>query len=515
MSSKNEPAGVWIRVSSGGQEEENQVPDVEERCAARGYPIAKRYELSDKSASKGEQQAKLDEMLDDMRHGVIKVLVCWHADRLERRGPEYVFRLLAQARDAGGRIESIKEPLFGAQDISGEAMTALGAVIAHQYSVHLAEQVKIAHDRIKANGALGPGGIPWGYKKIGEKYNKKLVPDKAFIRTVNGKPKHYAVDIFERCIAGDSCRTIAIWLDSEDVKPVRGEQWNERSVWQIIHNMVYAGRRQNEGDIGPSGKPTRKNKITVMTCEAVISMDTYNQANAALRERPGRGPGVNGTLQPKSLLANLKCARCGSPMYRLRNYYRCFGRGTRRKGCGNMISLERLEIRTLFRILMRFDEPYTKKEWVEGVNYDAEIAHVMQDIRELPQKVDPLSPEFAFTQAELFAKLADYRSRETTKGELKKKNVLNGDGSVKTQGQHFFELGREDRREYLKTHDIRAEKSVNGPDGIRLIIDGEEDEPTPFELAFLNAVGPEIIRIMLASRDLNATEMLAFCAVKE
>ena len=126
MSSKNEPAGVWIRVSSGGQEEENQVPDVEERCAARGYPIAKRYELSDKSASKGEQQAKLDEMLDDMRHGVIKVLVCWHADRLERRGPEYVFRLLALARDAGGRIESIKEPLFGAQDMSGEAMTALG-----------------------------------------------------------------------------------------------------------------------------------------------------------------------------------------------------------------------------------------------------------------------------------------------------------------------------------------------------------------------------------------------------
>ena len=101
-----------------------------------------------------------------------------------------------------------------------------------------------------------------------------------------------------------------------------------------------------------------------------------------------------------------------------------------------MISLERLEIRTLFRILMRFDERYTKKEWVEGVNYDAEIADVMQDIRELPQKVDPLSPEFASTQAELFAKLADYRSRETIKGELKKRNVLNDDGSVKTEGQH-------------------------------------------------------------------------------
>jgi DNA invertase Pin-like site-specific DNA recombinase len=64
-------------------------------------------------------------MLTDMREGTIKVLVCWHSDRLERRGPEHVFRLLAQVRDAGGRIESVKEPLFGAQDMSGEAMTAL------------------------------------------------------------------------------------------------------------------------------------------------------------------------------------------------------------------------------------------------------------------------------------------------------------------------------------------------------------------------------------------------------
>src|SRR5882724_10754955 len=133
---------VWVRVSTGGQDEANQVPDIERHCVAHGYTIAERYELNDKSASKGQQQAKLDEMLDDMRDGTITVLVCWHSDRLERRGPEYVFRLLAQARDAGGRIESVQEALFGAEDMSGEAMTALGAVISHQYSVHLGEQVK-------------------------------------------------------------------------------------------------------------------------------------------------------------------------------------------------------------------------------------------------------------------------------------------------------------------------------------------------------------------------------------
>jgi DNA invertase Pin-like site-specific DNA recombinase len=109
-----ENAGMWVRVSAGGQDEANQVPDLERHCTAHGYSIERRYELNDKSASKGQQQETLDEMLTDMRNGTISVLVCWHSDRVERRGHEALFRLLRQIKDAGGRIESIKEPLLPA-----------------------------------------------------------------------------------------------------------------------------------------------------------------------------------------------------------------------------------------------------------------------------------------------------------------------------------------------------------------------------------------------------------------
>ena len=73
--STNESAGIWIRVSSGGQDEANQLPDIERHCTAQGYSVERRYELHDRSASKGEQQAKLDAMISDMREGTIKVLV--------------------------------------------------------------------------------------------------------------------------------------------------------------------------------------------------------------------------------------------------------------------------------------------------------------------------------------------------------------------------------------------------------------------------------------------------------
>src|SRR5438309_921587 len=110
VTSRNEPAGVWVRVSTADQAEASQVPDVERHCQDRGYRIERRYELNDKSASKGEQQAALDEMLNDMRDGTIKVLVCWHSDRIERRGVEAMFKLIRQIKDAGGRLESTKEP---------------------------------------------------------------------------------------------------------------------------------------------------------------------------------------------------------------------------------------------------------------------------------------------------------------------------------------------------------------------------------------------------------------------
>ena len=146
----------------------------------------------------------------------------------------------------------------------------------------------------------------------GAKYNKTIVP--------TDECRTYVPQIFQRCIDGDSCRTIALWLDAEGVKPMRGSQWSDTSVWQLLKNMTYTGRRQDEGTLRPDGTPTRKNRHTLTKCEAVISLDTWKRANEALGKRPGRGPGVNGVLQAKPLLVSLKCARCGdSPMYRIRS----------------------------------------------------------------------------------------------------------------------------------------------------------------------------------------------------
>ena len=464
MSRPNEPAGIWVRVSTADQSEASQTPDVLGHCAAHGYDVTRRYELNDKSASKGEQQAKLDAMLEDMREGTIKVLVCWHSDRVERRGPEALFRLLRQIKDAGGRIESTKEPLLGTEDLSGEAVTALNAVISHQYSVHLGEQVKIALDRIKANGGIA-NNVPWGFTIEGDKYEKRIVP--------TDLARLVIPQIFERCIAGDSLRSIAAWLDAEGIPTPRGKaHWNESTVRWTIRTRAYAGRLQN------------RQGQTIATCEAVISPSTFDHANQALKTRPHRGPAKN----DRPMLAGLKCARCGSPMYRLRSgstkkryYYRCFGSGPQRKGCGNMVPMSELDRLIRAWVILGQTIPYRTRQWVEGRNWDDEISEVKQEIREL------VEAERFGELGELQAKLTELRSRESVPGHYEYRDT------GKTISEHFVSLDSEGRREYLASFDIKVEKGtalrsiastgerpIYGSKGARLVIDGQDYGTWPY-----------------------------------
>lgn len=449
MTSKNEPAGIWIKVSTGGQDEAQQVPAVEGHCESHGYSITRRYELNDKSASKGEQQAKLNEMLEDMRNGTIRVLVCWRSNRLERRGVVAVYTLLSDAKKAGGRIESVQEPLFGIGDMTSEMLTTFGAISDEQFSVKLSEDTTRGIRQIKANGYVYNGNVPWGFRIVGEKYRHTIVPTDIC--------REYVPQIFQRCINGDSLRTVAAWLDSESVPTARGGKWNEGSVRWIIRTRAYAGRLLD-------GKG--ETVLELPEEDTVILPSLFDRANQALKSRPKRGP----AKPNRPMLAKLRCNRCGSPMYRItagkrkREFYRCFGSGPQRKGCGNMVAYDLTEFIVASQIFVHSTEPHRIKNWVDGQNWDDQISNVKQDIREAAD-----AERFEEMPA-LQAKLAELRSRESVPGHYD--YVETG----QTVGAHFWSLDDDGKREYLATRDIRVEKvptEVN-LSGIRVVIDGQE-----------------------------------------
>jgi len=456
-----EPTGIWLRVSSGKQDEANQLPDVLKICAERGHRPAKWYVLHDKSASKGEQQQKIDEMLTDMRYGAISVLACWDSDRLERRGGTDLLKTLADVDAAHGLVDSFRQGRLGIKTMGDRISFFVRGEQDREFVEKLKANVQKSYDQIRANGAVGPGGIPWGFRVEGPKLNKKLAPTDLCLKWVP--------QIYERCIAGESCRTIAVWLDTEGVPPKRGSKWHEGSVRKLIQNRVYAGRRQNEA----------KTDTVYFVGVAVVTPARWDRANKALSNRPKRGP-VNEANRP--LLAGLKCARCpDSPMFRIRlnsrsgkpyYYYRCTGRGAQRRGCGNMIPVGTLDRFVRVWTLVVSDKPYELPHWVEGENWESEKSNVTLNMHEAINKgeLDKIPG--------LLAQMQELESRDVIEG------YMEYEPTGMTESQHFASLDNAGRREYLRSrHDIRAEKTGKRPGDFRVIIDGVECSRKRFEAA--------------------------------
>ena len=359
-------AGIWIRASTGEQDEANQIPDVERHCQDREYNVTRRYDVHDRSAFQGEQDEALAAMMYDMRTGEIEVLVCWHSDRLERRGAEALFKLLREVKEAGGRIESVQEPQLGETDVGGAATTALSAIMAHAESVKKSERELIAVRRVRDNGALW-GIFPWGYRTVGEKYNRTGEP------TEDGK--RYIPEMFQRVADGESLAQIAAWLRAGPLPGI-----SSKTVLRMIRNRTYMGHRLDT------------NGQIIMNVPPLVDAGLWKAANDQLSNAPrGRRNPISG--KPALLTSVLFCARCGSPMYRKARtakgvtyaYYRCHGGQPETKGCGNLIDLATTDA-AVSLYLSTAQDMWTELRRVHSENYEAKLADIRLALSDLPRQ---------------------------------------------------------------------------------------------------------------------------------
>jgi DNA invertase Pin-like site-specific DNA recombinase len=378
-----EPVGIWIRVSgSKTQDEAFQIPDVGRRCVERNYRVVRRYELHARSAYKGQQQSEIDRMLTDFRTGAITAVVCWRSDRVERRGQGWLLSLLNKIKDAGGRIESIKEPGLGGIEFGDQVMTSLTEIMDNQKSARISDDVLKTFAYMRDSGALTTRTM-FGYTSEGPRHNRGLIPHPVWAR--------YVPLIFAKCIEGLSLKKIAAWLDSEGVPVNRrnpdGRRWAETSVKNIINNPTYMGSHSDD-----NGK-------VILLCPALVDAATWTAANKALKSHPKRGP-AQGNAMLKSAIVCPRCAERGidSPMYRLKTggvsgtgkrhggvmvAYRCAGRGAQRQSCGNMVRLEEADAAVSQMISEEWDVPAKAFKFIPGNSHESRLAEIQYELEHL------------------------------------------------------------------------------------------------------------------------------------
>ena len=348
--------------------------------------MTQRYTLHDKSASEGKQQAALDQILDDMRRGEIRVLVVWHSDRIDRREVWRALKFIADVRDAGGRIESTEKGLLDENNLT----TIIDAHMNREKIVHLSRQVGLAHQRIRDNGAAH-GRAPWGMEVTGPKYEKR------FTGTDEGRT--WVPRIFARVIRGDSLAKISLWLQSEGIEGDHGP-WHESTIGGMIRNPAYMGHRCQQD-------PKTKRYGAIMSqCDALVDATTWRKANESLDRRPKRGhtdPETRAMLSGGVLkCGNPDCDATGapdSPMNRStsgsRQYYRCCGTGAVRRSCGEMVRLEAANDAVDAIIAESFDTPRYVRKVIPGTDHVAELESLQFELDHLPARHLPRRDEQA------------------------------------------------------------------------------------------------------------------------
>ena len=444
-----ERAAIWRRVSSDRQDEQNQERDTERYCSDHGYEVMERYDIHARSAYHGRQQADLDRALNDMRSNKYTVLVVWHSDRLERREGKALLDLLAEFSAAGGRVESVQEPMLGQLDMGSQITTFMAGLMNHEKSRHIAEQVKLAHDRIATN-AGNPGRAPYGYVSVGEKYSKTLAP--------TDEGRKYVPQIFQRIANGESLANVSAWFESET-----GISWFPRRIAWMIRNPTYRGRRINaEG-------------VTVHRCEPLVDGVLWERANKILTAKPGKRGAASG---PSAMLTSvLFCGDCAdegkrSAMYRIQPrkgylYYRCNGEGTS-KGCGLMVKLAETEA-TAIEWLSAMDRPRMVPTLILGDNHASAISDIAAELAELPKR--GLSDDEEDAER---SRLRSERNRLSALPSTPDRVELLPTG--KTIGQHFASLDSSQRRAWMLQDGIRflARRSDFMPLAIEF---GDPDRP--------------------------------------
>ena len=216
-------------------------------------------------------------------------MVAWASDRVERRGAEATLRIFRLFREAGGRLESVLEPQLNTTD--PELMQAITGWKDQQESKRKSERVRIAFDTIKANKAVY-GGVPYGFRIVGEKYAKQMVP--------NAIESEIVKEAASRYLKGESLRDICQDFGRRGVQPPKGKRWEAHTLSRILRNPAIIGRKADG------------NGNTVVRCEPLITISEFQRIEKRMANRAHRR-GVPSTKDQAMLTSVIRCDKCGRP----------------------------------------------------------------------------------------------------------------------------------------------------------------------------------------------------------
>lgn len=290
----------------------------------------------------------LQRLLEDVRDGLIDIIVVYKVDRLTRSLLD--FARLVEAFDAAGvSFVSVTQSFNTTTSMGRLTLNMLLSFAQFEREV-TAERIR---DKIAASKARGMwmGGVPpLGYRPDGR--SLAIVPEQAAL--VNS--------IYRRYLEIGNVRLLAEALREEGVlAPIRttvtgrsmgGRSFTRGQLYLMLACRTYTGEISHHGKIHPG------------LHEAIIDRDLWDRVQALLEQnRQGRRTGKN--AQQASLLAGLVREEAGEPLIPVHatkgkvryRYYVSRALQTGEGGDGMRIPARELETAVVERLAQAFEDP--------------------------------------------------------------------------------------------------------------------------------------------------------------
>lgn len=284
-------AAIYARISSDqegtGAGVARQVEDCRKLAHDLGWPVAEEYIDNDASAYSGRLRPAYARLLDHIAAQAVDGLLIYHPDRLTRRPKDLEHFLEVADRASLTNIRFVQ----GSMDLgTGDGLLILRIQVATAAyeSANKSRRVRRKLDEVAAKGLPHGGSVrPFGYADD----RVTVIPSEAKIIR----------QLAKRFLAGESLRSLATWMNEQNIPSVTGTSWRSTRLKDILCSPRNAGLRVHRGQIiGPA------------VWKPIISQEVRDRITARFDEiaKSGRRPARRYLLS-----GMLRCGRCGTPLY--------------------------------------------------------------------------------------------------------------------------------------------------------------------------------------------------------
>ncbi|OBH16634.1 serine recombinase [Mycolicibacter sinensis] len=352
-----------------------QLEDCRRLAADRDWPVGDEYVDNDVSAFSGKRRRDYERMLADLQSGARDAVIVYNLDRLHRQPAELEDFVALCERVGVSQVATVTADIDLGND-DGLFMARIFAAFAAKESGR--KSARIRRKMLQnAEAGLPHGSVrPFGYEA-----------DKI---TVRESEAVVVREMADRYLAGQSLRSLTLWLNDSGIAPAVAKSWQTSAVRQILCSGRIAGLREHRGEvIGPAKWPP------------IITPAERDRVLARMASRS-----VTKTRAARTYLLSglLRCGRCGNRLYsqarhsnpdnRVRRYV-CL-KGPDHGGCGRLtVVAAPVEDLLTDAVLARLDSPHLAKVLAGKSSPDRDVAALAAQVETDQARLDELATLYA------------------------------------------------------------------------------------------------------------------------